>query len=288
MNKKRIVLIFLFAFLLLPLFVSAAGPFDYTPLEKIPGSDKETSSTTDFYDYVSAIYKFGIWAIGIVALFMLVFGGYTYITSAGNNSSMETAKKIITDALVGLIMALTAYLLLYVINPDLVKMKKLPPVAGIPAPGVTVTPIPGVPVTPVPGAFTCTDGKCSQVNDAIQNNASGFDPNILKSLLVAGEGCDKSTSPTGACGYSQLVSKNRAWCGISGTKEQTCAAVQNDIQLDINCAAKLLKEGQAASCTTTDIIKIASCYATGSIAACGNSGDTNYCHRVETYYQGCK
>lgn len=147
MNKKIIVILFLLVFLSLPFFASAqtTGPFNYVPLEKIPGSDKETSGVTDFYTYVSAIYKFGIWAVGIVALFMLVFGGYTYITSAGNNSSMETAKKIITDAIVGIIMALTAYLLLYVINPDLVRMKKLAPVAGIPGAQVPVTPVPGVP-----------------------------------------------------------------------------------------------------------------------------------------------
>lgn len=156
---KKLILLILFLFIVLPLFASAqtASPFSYTPLENIPGSN--LTGPTDFYTYVSAIYKFGIWAVGIVALFMLVFGGYTYITSAGNNSSMETAKKIITDAIVGIIMALTAYLLLYVINPDLVRMKKLAPVAGIPGAQVPVTPVPGV-----PGAGTCstlTSGPCS-------------------------------------------------------------------------------------------------------------------------------
>lgn len=174
MNKKIIVILFLLVFLSLPFFASAqtTGPFNYVPLEKIPGSDKETSGVTDFYTYVSAIYKFGIWAVGIVALFMLVFGGYTYITSAGNNSSMETAKKIITDAIVGIIMALTAYLLLYVINPDLVRMKKLAPVAGIPGAQVPVTPVPGV-----PGAGTCSTlstGPCSV--ESLRSTCFSSDP----------------------------------------------------------------------------------------------------------------
>lgn len=160
MKIKIFCFALVFCILFIPAF-SLAQSFDYTPLENIPGSN--LTGPTDFYTYVSAIYKFGIWAVGIVALFMLVFGGYTYITSAGNNSSMETAKKIITDAIVGIIMALTAYLLLYVINPDLVKMKRLTPVAGVATPTV-----PGAPTTPtVPGAGTCSTlstGPCSVEN----------------------------------------------------------------------------------------------------------------------------
>ena len=45
-----------------------------------------------------------------------------YITSAGNTSAAGTAKKVITDALLGLVAAFLAYLLLYVINPDLVNL----------------------------------------------------------------------------------------------------------------------------------------------------------------------
>jgi hypothetical protein len=101
---------------------------------------------------------------------MLVFGGYTYITSAGNNSSMETAKRIITDAIVGIIMALTAYLLLYVINPDLVKMKKLAPVAGVAAPAV-----PGVPPVVPPTAAVA----CSAVPSQVPAQCSDASPDLV-------------------------------------------------------------------------------------------------------------
>jgi len=91
----------------------------YTPMEKIPGS----TSISDFPSYVKAIYKFGIWTIGIAALLMIMIGGFMYMTSAGNNATMGKAKGYITDALIGLVMAMTAYLLLYTINPDLVNVK---------------------------------------------------------------------------------------------------------------------------------------------------------------------
>ena len=161
-NKIKIILFFLIlAGLCSPLSLSAAGPFDYVPMENIPGFEGQA---TDFYQYISSVYKFGIWAIGIAALLMISIGGYMYITSAGNNSSMEKAKGVITDAVIGLILALGAYLLLYVINPDLVKISKLKPVSAPLTAPVAPTP----PVT-APGAVSCSsinNQKPAQCADA--------------------------------------------------------------------------------------------------------------------------
>ncbi len=114
---------------------STSGGSAYTPMEEIPGQGKPT----DFYSYINAIYKFGIGAVGICAMLMIIVGGYMYMTAAGNNSSMEKAKTVITDAIIGLILAMASYLILYFINPDLVKIKRLQPMAtGTPSsPGET-------------------------------------------------------------------------------------------------------------------------------------------------------
>ncbi|NTW13859.1 MAG: hypothetical protein HGA31_02385 [Candidatus Moranbacteria bacterium] len=71
-------------------------------------------------DYIQAIYKFALWAVGIAAMFMIAVGGMMYLTSAGNTSQTSSAKKVIFDALIGLALAIIAWLILYVINPDLV------------------------------------------------------------------------------------------------------------------------------------------------------------------------
>lgn len=118
--KKYLVLSLLIAIFAIPILAFAAS-FDYIPMEKIPGFD----ATGDFSTYILAIYKFGIWTIGLSALLMIMIGGFMYITSAGNNASMEKAKGIITDAIIGVLMALSAYLILYVINPELVKIKTI-------------------------------------------------------------------------------------------------------------------------------------------------------------------
>jgi hypothetical protein len=265
---------------------TAAGPFDYVPLEKIPGSDAATSSVTDFYTYLQAVYKFGIWAVGIAALLMITVGGYMYITSAGNNTSMEKAKGVITDAIVGLILALAAYLILYVINPDLTKIQKLPNSSAI---GGTTAPA-ASPVAAPSGAKTCNDGKCSQIDSAISSNSAGVSPDILKSLMVGGEGCNNNHSSDGkSCGYGQIqYVYMKSVCGLSGTNEDLCARMKSDTTLDINCTAKFV-QSQTMPCAkkvfgNTDISSLASCYNAGYTGKCGTN---NYCQRVSSYYSTC-
>ncbi len=125
MNTKNKKILVSFFFLLI-FFLSAniifsqrvnANNFQYTPMESIPGSGNSSS----FPDYIKAIYKFGIWTVGIAAMLMISVGGFMYLTSAGNTSKTGQAKEIITDAIIGVILALVSWLLLYTINPDLVK-----------------------------------------------------------------------------------------------------------------------------------------------------------------------
>jgi hypothetical protein len=138
MSKKRFIL-FLFFFLLTIMIFSFSqtifAAYTYNPMEPIPGFE---SAVSDFPTYILNIYKFGIWTVGIAALLMISIGGFMYFTSAGNTSKMDQAKRVIWDALFGLIVAMAAYLLLYVINPDLVKvtisLKAVPPPSAVPVP----------------------------------------------------------------------------------------------------------------------------------------------------------
>ena len=136
-------------------------------------------------------------------------------------------------------------------------------------------------------SFTCSDDRCEQVNDAIENNTSGVDPNILKAVVVGGEGCSSrlSTDGHGSCGYSQALPSIRSWCGITGTEAETCAKIQADVNLDMNCAARLIASGNSR-CNATDIMVVASCYNTGQPGQCYKA-TANYCGRVSTYLNNC-
>lgn len=131
-NSKLLVFIFPIVFLIVPLFVFAQ--YDYTPMEPLPVASSN-ATPTDFYDYALTLYRFSIGAVGVCAVLMIIIGGFMYITSAGNNASMEKAKEIIADAVIGVLLMFLSYLLLYLINPDLVQIKKLPKVGTSSASG---------------------------------------------------------------------------------------------------------------------------------------------------------
>jgi len=87
-------------------------------MEAIPGQAR----TNDFITYLEGLYKFGVAISAILAVFMISYGAFNYIvTSAGNAAKMAHSKEIIFNAIFGLVLALTAFLILFIINPDLVK-----------------------------------------------------------------------------------------------------------------------------------------------------------------------
>lgn len=71
-------------------------------------------------NYIGYIYRLGLVLVGLAALFALVFGGFLYMSESVTKT--EEGKKWIWGALGGLLLALLAYLILYTINPDLVKL----------------------------------------------------------------------------------------------------------------------------------------------------------------------
>lgn len=157
LKLKQKIVIAIFAFLLVtyPSISRASDKYPYTPMEAIPGFDKATS----YGAYVVEIYQFGLWTVGIAAVLMISVGAFMYITSAGNTSQMGKAKEFIFDAIIGVILALTSYVLLNTINPALVTITTP---TGTGTPGTSGTP--GTPGTPSPGTGTCTPvttGPCS-------------------------------------------------------------------------------------------------------------------------------
>ncbi len=80
-----------------------------------------------FAKYLGAFYVYFIGVIGILAVVMIMYGGYHYIVSMGNPSRMKQGKEVISGALIGLMLALTSFLLLNIINPALVNIHSIVP-----------------------------------------------------------------------------------------------------------------------------------------------------------------
>jgi hypothetical protein len=70
--------------------------------------------------YVNQIYIWSLSVAAILALLMIVFGGYITLTSAGNAERASRGKSFILSSLIGLVLLFGSYILLRTINPDLV------------------------------------------------------------------------------------------------------------------------------------------------------------------------
>ena len=47
--------------------------------------------------------------LGVIFLLLLIYGGYTWMTAQGNEEGVATAKKIITAAVIGLVIIMASY-----------------------------------------------------------------------------------------------------------------------------------------------------------------------------------
>lgn len=85
-----------------------------------------------FAKYVGGLFKFFVGIAGILAVFMMMYGGTQWIFSGGNPAKISAAKEPIFGAITGLLLALGYYSLLYLINPQLVNLRPLGLVAIVP------------------------------------------------------------------------------------------------------------------------------------------------------------
>jgi len=72
---------------------------------------------------IQNIYLLSLGLGSVIALFMLVLAGYKYMTAAGNAQQVESAKESFAAAFIGLIIIFIAFILLNLINPDLVRFR---------------------------------------------------------------------------------------------------------------------------------------------------------------------
>jgi hypothetical protein len=107
------------------LFVlSAHSASAYALLEPISGvTSVDTRASGAVGSYLSNIYVLGIGLAGVLAVLMIVVGGIQYIGSGMSPSGKSDAKDRITNAVLGLLLALLSWLILNTIDPNLVSLR---------------------------------------------------------------------------------------------------------------------------------------------------------------------
>lgn len=108
MLKKIIFALSLGSILLLPLPTLAANLKDaagnLTPAAQTAGYQEK-----DIGNITGQIINTALQLVGIIFLGLMVYAGYLWMTARGDESQIEKAQKIITSAIIGLVLTMSAY-----------------------------------------------------------------------------------------------------------------------------------------------------------------------------------
>lgn len=73
------------------------------------------AAKTTFGGLVTIILQIALLIVGSIAVAFLVYGGYRYLMSGGNEEATEAAKKIITNAILGLVIVILSFAIITII-----------------------------------------------------------------------------------------------------------------------------------------------------------------------------
>ena len=219
---------------------------DYSLLVPLPCSDPtdpnciggeissfDTSDTDNLGKYQNLMIKLIIGLSAVMAVVMIVIGGIEYMTSElpGNK---EHGKERIRNAILGLLIALGAWALLYTINPDLLSTKIDIPLAtvtvGVDIPqgctggkcagypeGADWAAIAGDPMAPIPGVSVRPPGDCQKVGQQNCTSIRGLQPGYVRAIA--------GPKPNG-CGCAIIITGGtESWLHSPGTAHGPRSAV---------------------------------------------------------------
>lgn len=90
---------------------------------QVPGAETPTTVKTFLPKYIQYIFNLALIIAGLIAFLSLVYGGFRYLASAGNPTTMSDARSQITAGILGLVILIASYLILIQINPELIVLK---------------------------------------------------------------------------------------------------------------------------------------------------------------------
>ncbi len=65
--------------------------------------------TKDIRETIASIINVAMGLLGIVAVVIILLGGFKWMTAAGNDEKVKEAKKLLVAGIIGLVIILTAY-----------------------------------------------------------------------------------------------------------------------------------------------------------------------------------
>jgi hypothetical protein len=90
-------------------------------------STNGSKANNDLYNCINRIYRFALVTAAFFAVFMIVLGGWVYMSAEGNEESVTKAKDILVTSIASIVILSSGYVLLKFINPDLIQFQPIQP-----------------------------------------------------------------------------------------------------------------------------------------------------------------
>ncbi|MDB4939778.1 MAG: hypothetical protein JWO40_203 [Candidatus Doudnabacteria bacterium] len=145
--KKIIASLILFVLVLVPNLHFAAAACANDNVDPAVSGVFKVSSFCSAGDLIATIITMLLGLISLIAVVVIILGGYKYVTSQGNAENAGAARKQITYAVVGLVVAVLAYSVVAIVNNTILSAS--PASSGASTSGNTTGGTPGA-STPTP------------------------------------------------------------------------------------------------------------------------------------------
>lgn len=126
---NKIILQFIIFFFIFCLcnFVLAANlqdafkPGDSSTLGKVAGKTGAGYNTTSVSPegLIGKYIEIALSYIGVVFLILMIYGGFLWMTAKGNEQQVEKAKSLITAAIIGMVIVVSAYAITYFVTKSI-------------------------------------------------------------------------------------------------------------------------------------------------------------------------
>ena len=142
---------------------TTAGAVSYESYTNFPGLGR----ISNLCQLITALWLLGFAVLLTSVLGMFLWGGYMYVTAGVNAGKVNQAKEIFTNTITGLIIGLSIFIIINIINPGLLQGNcSIPSVGsgatiGGPAGPSNIIPKPGESVFPVTREYQCPGPRTS-------------------------------------------------------------------------------------------------------------------------------
>ncbi len=164
--KNYILSIQIVGLVILGFFNTASAQIEYTSFTNFPGVGRISS----LCQLITALWYLGFVVLFTSVLGMFIYGGFMYVTAGVNAGKVNQAKEIFTNTIIGLVIGLSIFIILNIINPGLLQGNCSIPSVGSGGSGgglggssgtAEIIPKPGESVFPVTGVYQCPGPRTS-------------------------------------------------------------------------------------------------------------------------------